>query len=372
MIHSVEELEPHLKGTRILLRSDLNVPIENGTVADPFRLEAALKTISYLAARGARVVLASHMSDKAGSLKPVAEYLKPKLRLTFIEDIAGPAAHAAANALKDGDVLLLENIRRDNREEANDEGFARELASLGDAYVNDAFPVSHRPHASIVTVPKLLHAYAGFQFLAEMRGLMPALEPDAPSLAIVGGAKLVTKVGLIHTLVTKYDKVFVGGALSNDFFAAKGWPVGKSLVSGTDVVGDLLTNPKIVLPETVTVENPTGTHDVGAHDVGENDVIWDIAPSSIEALRPLVQEAKFILWNGPMGNFEKGFTAGTDALAALIAGSHAKSIVGGGDTLSSIQNLHVEDKFTFVSTAGGAMLDFLANGTLPGIEALDR
>ncbi len=370
MIHSIEELKD-LKGIRVLLRLDLNAPIQNGKVADPYRLDCAMKSLGFLLARGARVVVASHMSDSFASMEPVFQYLKQKIQISFVDDVSGPAAHAAASALKDSEALLLQNIRRNAGEEKNDEQFVRELASLADVYVNDAFPVSHRPHASIVGVPKFLPSYAGFQFLKELQGLTPALNPESPSMSIVGGAKLVTKVTLITTLLGKYDHVFVGGAIANDFFAAKGLQTGKSLVSGTDTAAKLLSNSKIVLPEEVTVATPAGAHDVSANDVGEVDIISDIAPSSIEKLRPLVEKARLILWNGPMGHFETGFVGGTDALALLIAGAKGKSIVGGGDTLSSIQNLGIMDKFTFVSTAGGAMLDFLANGTLPGIEALE-
>ncbi len=370
-MHSIEELKD-IKGKRVLLRLDLNAPITDGVITDPFRLDRALKSIQFLIEAQARVILVSHMSDARGSLTPVYEYLKKKISLTFVDDVAGIEAHRAAEVLKDGEALLLQNIRMTEAEKKNDSQFVRELASLADIYVNDAFPASHRPHASIVGVPQVLPSYAGFQFLDEMKGLTPALTPESPSLAIVGGAKLGTKVALIETLLKKYDFVFVGGAIANDFFVAKGYQVGTSLVSGTDTAGAMLGNPKILLPETVTVEGAYGRRNVTASEVKEDEAILDIAPASITVLQSTINSARSILWNGPMGNFEKGFTAGTDALAEAVAASSAKSIVGGGDTLSSIQNLGLMEKFTFVSTAGGAMLDFLANGTLPGIEALER
>ena len=370
MLHSIEELTD-LTGMRVLVRAALNVPIENGKVADTLRLDLAMKTVSYLLARNARVILMSHMSDSKASLSPVYEYLRTKIPLTFVADVAGVKAHQAANALKDGNALLLENLRWNAGEKANDEQFAREVASLGDIYVADDFTVLHRAHAAVVSVPKFLPSYAGFQLLAELKGLTPALSPESPSVAIVGGAKLVTKMALIKSLLAKYDRVFVGGALANDFFLAKGYDVGKSLVSNGPEAKELLTNEKIVLPETVTISNAAGREDVPATAVGDADVISDIAPASIETLRPLIEGARMILWNGPMGHFETGFTQGTDALAKLIADAPGKSIVGGGDTLSSIQNLGLMQKFTFVSTAGGAMLDFLANGTLPGLKALE-
>ncbi|MES2134805.1 MAG: phosphoglycerate kinase [Patescibacteria group bacterium] len=370
-MHSIETVT-NLSGVRVLVRCSYDVPVKDEVVVDTIRLDNGLQTVEYLIRKGARIILIGHIGrDPKNSLKPVYEYLKQKINLTFVDDITGDVAHRAVEALEDGGVLLLENLRRDPGEKGNDENFAHSLASLADIYVDDAFTNAHRHHASMVGVTKLLPSYAGFQFLAEVEGLKSALAPSSPSLAIVGGAKFETKVVLVHTLLEKYDFVFVGGAVVNDFFVAKGYSVGKSLVSKTPVDKDILQSPKILLPEIVTVEGSGGRRDVLVRDVLEDDVILDIAPASILALQPTINSARSILWNGPMGNFEKGFTAGTDALAIAIAGSSAKSIVGGGDTLSSIQNLGLMDKFTFVSTAGGAMLDFLANGTLPGIEALD-
>jgi phosphoglycerate kinase len=313
----------------------------------------------------------SHMSDKAASLKPVYEYLRHKMPVTLIDDVSGPRAHAAASALKDGEALILENLRWNKGEESNDESFARELASLGDIYVADDFTVAHRSHAAVVTVPKFLPRYAGFQFLAEVRGLTPALTPESPSLAIVGGAKLVTKLALIKSLIAKYDHVFVGGALANDLYLAKGYDIGKSLASGSVDAKELLSNSKVILPETVTAAIGSEREDKPASKIDKEEFIADIAPAAIEELRPLIQKSRMVLWNGPMGNYENGFIEGTDALAELVADAPGKTIVGGGDTLASIQNLGIMNKFTFVSTAGGAMLDFLANDTLPGIQALD-
>lgn len=370
MLRSIEELK-NLNGVRVLLRSDLNVPIEGGVVADSFKIDAVLSSMQFLLGHGARVVIASHMSDTTGSLAPVFAYLKTKIPLSFVNDVVGPMAHQAATQLADGHALLLENIRRNKGEEGNDWQFAKELASLADVYVNDAFAVSHRVHASIVSVPELLPSYAGFQFLAEVKGLTPALTPGTPSVAIVGGAKLITKLNLLKSLLQKYDHVFVGGELINDFFATKGYETGKSLVSGTSVAAEMISNPKIMLPERVVVSNPGGKDERFASEVGKADVISDVAPSSIESLRPVIMGARSILWNGPMGHFEAGFVEGTDALARLVADASGETVVGGGDTISSIQNLNLLNKFSFVSTAGGAMLDFLATGTLPGIQALE-
>jgi phosphoglycerate kinase len=361
---------PDLAGVRLLLRDDLNVPIEKGAVADPFRIEAALPSIEFLLARGARVVIASHMSDATGSLKPVYEYLKKKIPVSFVNDVVGPAAHHAAHSLKNSEALILENLRWQKGEEANDEHFARGLASLADLYVNDAFPVSHRAHASVVGVPKLMPSYAGLQFMREYEGIAPALHPPSPSLAVIGGAKFITKEPLIKTLLKKYDRIFVGGALANDFLAAKGYEVGKSVVSRLPEVATLLKDSKLMIPAEVVTDGPNGQATKPASEVAPTEFVYDVGPGSIKNLAPLIEKARFVLWNGPLGYFEGGYTAATEEVARLIAAAAGQSVVGGGDTLSAIHNLKLGDKFTFVSTAGGAMLQFISDGTLPGIEAL--
>lgn len=370
MVRSVEDIG-EVAGKRILVRASLNVPIENGVVTDSFRLDGALKTIHFLSERGARVILVSHMTDSSASLEPIFLHLKEKIAVAFVRDIHGALARDSVQLLKNGEVLLLENIRNDAGEKLCDVEFAKSLASLADIFVADDFTVAHRRHAGVVLLPTLLPSYAGFQFLSELQGLTPALAPTSPSLAIIGGAKLTTKAVLIERLLQKYDHVFVGGALANDFFKARGLEIGGSLTSGTDTAEKLLSNPKIIVPSFVTVESSMGVRDVEAEEIQKEDVVWDIAEQSIQSLKSVLQESKTVLWNGPMGNFEKGFTKGTYALAHAIAESNANSIVGGGDTLASIQHLDLMDKFTFVSSAGGAMLDFLASGTLPGIEALE-
>ncbi len=372
MLRSIKDL-PDIKGVTVLVRCSFDVPIENGVVTDPLRLEAALPTIEFLKNKGAKLVLMGHVGrDPMFSARPVYEYLKKRIALSFSEDLAGPRAREAAHALKDGEILMIENLRRDAGERGNDDNLARALASLGDIYVNDAFTNTHRNHASMTGIPKYLPGYAGFQFIGEVEGLTPALSPESPSLAVIGGKKFETKAAVVHTLLHKYDKLFIGGAIVNDFLKAKGLGVGKSLIADPELVRPLLGNSKIILPEDVVVENPNGIETRSVEDVHENDIIYDIGPKSIAALGSVIEKSRMILWNGPMGNFEKGFTHQTDALARMIAGAAGKTVIGGGDTLASVQNLQIMDKFTFVSTAGGAMLDFLANGTLPGIEALEN
>ena len=359
-----------IRGMTVLVRAALNVPVAKGAVTDGFRLEKALPVIRALMGMGAHIVLISHMSDATGSLKPVFEYLKKRIPLSYVNDVVGPAARAAVHALKDGEVLMLENLRWQKGEETNDEHFARELASLGDIFVNDDFTVAHRRHAGVVGITKFLPSYAGPQFLAEINGIAPALDPRSPSLAIVGGAKFVTKEPLLKTLLKKYDRVMVGGALANDFLAAKGYEVGRSVVSRLPGVSDLLKNSKLIVPEDVIVAGPDpGTKRASA--VTPGDTIYDVGPASIAALDPLIEKARFVLWNGPMGYFEGGYTQGTEDLARRIAAVRGDSVVGGGDTLAAIQRLELEKRFSFVSTAGGAMLKFIADGTLPGIEAFE-
>lgn len=362
---------PNLKGVHVLVRSALNVPVENGVVTNPFRLTKALPTIEWLQHQGAKVILLSHIDGPVGSsLEPVYKELKKKIGLTFVHDIGGTATRAALTAMKDGDVVLLENVRREAGEIGNDDAFARKLATLADVYVNDDFPTTHRRHASIVGVPKYLPSYAGLQFMSELIGLTPALNPQSPSLAIIGGAKFVTKEPLIRKLLTLYDKVFLGGALANDFFKAEGYEVGRSLVSDASQVKDLLHNSKIIVPVDVTVEGVDGKEVKKPDEVLENEIIYDMGPESLALLAPLIQKARIVVWNGPLGNFEKGYTEMTEGMAREVALASGVSVVGGGDTVASIQKLGLNDKFEYLSTAGGAMLDFLANGTLPGIEAL--
>ncbi|MEK7063366.1 MAG: phosphoglycerate kinase [Patescibacteria group bacterium] len=362
---------PDLKGHTVLVRSALNVPIAGGKIAAPFRLEAALHTLQYLVQHGAKVVILSHINgDGVPSLRPVYEYLRTKLPLMFADDVVGDRALAAARGLQNGTALMLENVRRDKREEANDDEFARRLALLGDIFVNDDFTVAHRVHASVVGVPKYLPSYAGLQFEAELSHLTRALEPQSPSIAIIGGAKFVTKEALIRALLPKYDHLFITGALSNDFFKAEGVEVGKSLVSPESHVKDLLKNGKIMLPVDVTVDGPLGRMHKDVDDVLETEAIWDIGPRTLELVASVVRKSNTILWNGPTGKYEAGFTEMTCALAKVVAESKGMSIVGGGDTIAAIETLGRQAEFTFMSTAGGAMLDYLAHGTLPGIEAL--
>jgi phosphoglycerate kinase len=356
-----------------MLRASLNVPITNGRVGESFRIGHALSTIEHLRRRGARTVVISHIgSDQTRSLSPVAEYLKNKIPLTFVDDIVGAHARDAVHGMKDGDVVLLENVRRNVGEMDNDEHFARQLASLAHVYVNDDFASAHRKHASIVSLPALMPGYGGLTFMHELAHLAAARTPASPSLAIIGGAKFLTKEPVIKALLETYDTVYVCGALANDFLRARGMPVGKSLVSNASIDAKILHHPRIQLPVDVTVKIDGGRAVRDVADTEAGDYIADIGPKSLSALAQLVTGAKTVLWNGPLGNFEMGFAEMTEAVAKLIAESPGTSVVGGGDTIASIQKLGLNNKFEFLSTAGGAMLDYMAYGTLPGIEALEK
>ncbi|MDO8593748.1 MAG: phosphoglycerate kinase [bacterium] len=350
----------------ILVRAALNVPVKNGKVTNDYRLRRALPTIRYLAERGARVILISHIDPPENvppqgteTLKPVAEALGLLIRdVSFFGETIGARARAAVRALAPGHILVMENLRRDKGEQRNDLAFAKELAALADIFVQDCFDTCHRVHASIIGVPKLLPSYAGLLLEDEVRELSRALAPKSPSFAVIGGAKFSTKEAVLTTLLQKYDQVFVGGALANDFLKASGKNVGKSLVSDTVNETDmkkLLANPRLVLPvDSVVVDG----------------AILDHGPNTRTLLAELAAKAKTILWNGPLGKYEDGYVDATDAFARAVADSGAYSVIGGGDTIASIQNLGLLPRFSFVSTGGGAMLDFLAYGTLPGIEAL--
>jgi phosphoglycerate kinase len=376
-----------LKNIPVLVRASLNVPVENGKVMNDYRLRRGLSTIRFLAERGARVILISHLGEKGTeTLAPVAEALATLIPgVSFFGETIGERARAAVHDLPVGNILVLENLRRDQGEVKNSHAFAQELAALADVFVEDSFDTCHRMHASIVGVPALLPSYAGLLLEEEVLELTRALTPARQSLAVIGGAKFSTKEAVLQKLLQTYEHLFVGGALANDFLKAAGYEVGKSLVSDADAGGDmsaikkLLANQKLVIPvdSLVIPASMMGSADAHAHarvapngDVKPDEIILDHGPGTIALLDGIAQKAKAILWNGPLGNYENGFVDATNGLAQAIADSGAHSVVGGGDTIAAIEGLGLLPRFSFVSTGGGAMLDFLAQGTLPGIEAL--
>lgn len=357
-------------GKTIFVRVDYNVPIVDGKVGDDYRIQKSFQTIDALLAKGAQLVLASHIESEEGSLKPVFEYLKTRYPVTFVENYS-PETPDLAHAFAEKSIILLENLRKYDGEKANDPVFAKHLASFADMYVNEAFPAAHRAHASVVGVPQYLPHFAGFVFEEEILNLSKVFVAPHPFVFILGGAKFETKLPLVQKFFPKVDTLFVGGALANDFLKAKGLQTGASLLSKGDFhIEDFFTD-KLKLPTDVIVKEEDMTVTKSVNDVKPDDMICDVGPESIEALKPMLANAKCILWNGPLGNYENGFKSATLALAQAIADSPAQSIVGGGDTIASIAELNLTDKFTFISTAGGAMLEFLAKETLPGIEALN-
>lgn len=362
-----------LEGVRVLVRVDFNVPIKNGLVVDDFRIKSAFPTIDYLREKGAKVILIGHLESNEPSentFKPVAEHInKLGKEVIFVANLRN-ANTIIENEMKNGDCVLLENLRHDEGEKKNDPKFAKALASLADIYVNDAFSVSHRAHASVVGVPILIPSYAGFQLEKEVKNLSKAFDPAHPFIFILGGAKFETKLPLLDKFMKIADNVFVGGALATDFFKEKGYEVGISLVSKGDFdLTNYANNSKLLLPVDITTQEGLIKPVDG---LLSTDNSMDCGPKTIVLLQEKVNEAKFILWNGPLGIYENGYKTSTLQLAKMIAerSGNVESLVGGGDTLAAIAENHDEDKFTFVSTAGGAMLDFLANGTLAGIEAL--
>ncbi|MCE9541540.1 phosphoglycerate kinase [Candidatus Kaiserbacteria bacterium] len=366
-----------LKGKRVLLRSDFNVPLSaSGEVGDIFRLTQGWQSVKYLSERGAKVIIISHIGrDPAESLKPVAEALKKFGSVSFVADIFGDAAEGARASMRDGEILLLENLRSDSRETENDAGMGRELAAFADMYVDDAFAAAHRAHASIVSVAGFLPHYAGLLMRDEITQLDKARAPEHPSFAILGGAKFETKAPLIQALLSTYDNVFITGALANDVFKAKGYPVGRSLISKELPSKEILENPRFLAPIDATVENSGKEVKVKKPDtVEDDDKIVDIGPDSVQEIAPALSQAKFILWNGPTGLYEAGYVSYTHAIAALIAHAvedGAQAVIGGGDTIAAILESDIPpEKLGFLSTGGGAMLEYLLKGTLPGIDAL--
>lgn len=362
-----------LKGKRVLLRASLNVPVYNQKVTNHFRIKRALPSIKYLQEQGAKVIVVAHIGrDPEASLEPVAQVLHDKCQVQFVKANTGSLVQEKLNSLKPGEAVLLENLRQDPREKSGDKQFAKELADLADIYVNDAFAASHREHASIVGVPQYLPSYFGFNFVHEYEELSRASKPDHPALFILGGAKFETKLPLVEKYTETYDTIVVGGALANDFYKAAGYEIGQSLVSDIDLRGHVVfDNPKVETPVDVVVDGPQGKRATSPDQVTKEERILDAGPKTIAQLIPHIAKAKTILWNGPLGNFEAGFGEATKELAKLIADADGYSIVGGGDTIAAIEELGVEEKFNFMSTAGGAMLTFLETGTLPAIESVN-
>ena len=377
-----------VNGKKVLVRVDFNVPTKDGVVGDDTRIRAALPTIEYLVNNYAAVILCSHLGRPKGgpeakySMKPVADYLANLMKkpVAFANDCIGPAAEAAAKALKPGDVLVLENTRFHAEEEANDMGMAKQLASMADLYVNDAFGTAHRAHASTEGVTHFLPGVAGFLMEKEIQYLGQAIaDPKRPFVTIMGGAKISDKIGVIKNLLKKADSILIGGGMANTFFKAQGYPVADSLVEdeALETAKELLKEggQKLRLPVDVVLadkfdpEAAMKTMAVGP--VPDGWRIMDVGPETVKAYSKVIEAAGTVVWNGPMGVFEMPrFAEGTYGIAHAVAASNAVSIIGGGDSVAAIQQSGLADKITHISTGGGASLEMLEGLELPGVAAL--
>lgn len=363
---------PSLSGKTVFLRADFNVPVSNGKVIDDFRIKKTFASIDFLREKGASIIITSHFEGEGGSLFPVAEYLKEKYPLAFVSDYFPDNNPQIKTALDQGLIVLLENIRKYDGEKNNNEAFARYLASFADFYVNEAFASSHRNHASIIGIPRFIPGFAGFVFEEEVRELSRMFNPTHPFMFVLGGAKFETKLPLIKKFFTLADHVFIGGALANDFLKAQGSPTGKSLLSSSSSDIQQFLGTKLILPRDVWVKNENSIEHKDIKNILPDDCIVDVGPETMKLVAETISGSKSILWNGPLGNYELGFKEATLSLAQSIAQREILSVVGGGDTIASIAELNLLEKFSFISTGGGAMLDFLAHETLPGIDAINK
>lgn len=390
-----------LRGKRALVRVDFNVPMDAGRVTDDTRLRAALPTIEKLREGGAKVVLLAHFDRPKGkrvpemSLRPVVEPLSKLLGapVAFADDCVGPDAKAAVDALQPGDVLLLENVRYHAGEEQNDAGFAKALAELGDIYVNDAFSAAHRAHASTEGLAHLLPGYAGEQMRRELSALDMALgNPQRPVMGIVGGAKVSTKLDLLNNLVGKLQYLAIGGGMANTFLYAQGFDVGGSLCEKdmADTAREIMTKAaatgcRLILPADAVVAEkleagaPARTVALSkdADALTPDDKIFDVGPQTLNEILAAMREAKTLIWNGPLGVFEvqpfdKATVEAAREAARLATSGQLVAVAGGGDTVAALNAAGVTDDFTFVSTAGGAFLEWMEGKTLPGVAALSR
>jgi phosphoglycerate kinase len=386
--------QANLAGKRVLVRLDLNVPMENGRVTDATRIERQAPTVIEISDKGGKAILLSHLGRPKGpnqkeSLRPVAAEVARIIgrSVAFAEDCVGPTARAAVDQLRPGDVLCLENTRFHAGEEKNYPAFVAELAALGDVFVNDAFSAAHRAHASTEGLAHRLPAYAGRSMQAELEALSRVLEtPARPLVAIVGGAKISTKLDVLNNLLAEVDQLIIGGAMANTFFVALGKPVGKSLAEhdlapkAREIMNKAKTLGRdIVLPFDTVVAQKFEAHAASKvleiDNVSADDMILDIGPRSVQHVLSILARAKTLVWNGPLGAFEKQpFDTATievaEAAAELTQTQRLTSVAGGGDTVAALNSAGLTDRFTYVSTAGGAFLEWLEGKKLPGVEAL--
>ncbi|KUG03839.1 phosphoglycerate kinase [hydrocarbon metagenome] len=391
-MRSLRDLE--IKGKRVLMRVDFNVPTDKeNNILNDAKITAALPTIQYVLQQGGRLILMSHLGRPQGkrngkySLDKVAEHLASLLNMPVImaDDCLGEEVQEKAQKLQDGQVLLLQNVRYYEGEEKNDSEFSRQLASLGDVFVNDAFGTAHRAHSSTTGIADYLPAYAGFLMENEVAMLRKALQDGMkPRMAILGGAKVADKLGLIHNLLDKMDTILIGGGMANTFLKAQGKPIGKSicedglLEEARKLMQDAqIKGVRLVLPQDVVVADEISAQAaaeiVTVDEVSENKMILDIGPKTIENFKNLIKEAQTVVWNGPLGVFEyEQFANGTMAITRALADSPATTVIGGGDTSVIVHDLGLEAGITHISTGGGATLEFLEGIALPGVAVCEN
>ena len=385
--------EADLKGKRVLIRVDFNVPLKNGVVTDNTRIKAALPTVKYILEQGASLVVMSHFGRPKGqknpdfSMAPIAKEFEKLLGrpVKLASDVIGPEVEAEVKALKPGEVLLLENVRFYKEEEGNDPEFAKTLASYGDVYCNDAFGTAHRAHASTEGVSHYLPSYAGFLIEKEVRFMAPLLEnPEKPFVAIIGGSKVSSKITVLESLVRTCDTIVIGGGMAYTFLNVLCNSIGKSLFEPdyVDTAKAFLEKAKekgvkVILPvDNVCAKEFSETAEpilVNSDNISDDLMGMDIGPKTVQLIVDALKDAKSVVWNGPMGVFEfSAFAKGTEEVAKALAASNATTVVGGGDSVAAINKFGLADKISHVSTGGGASLEFLEGKTLPGIKALEK
>ncbi len=385
--------EADLKGKRVLIRVDFNVPLKNGVVTDNTRIKAALPTVKYILEQGASLVVMSHFGRPKGqknpdfSMAPIAKEFEKLLGqpVKLASDVIGPEVEAEVKALKPGEVLLLENVRFYKEEEGNDPEFAKTLASYGDIYCNDAFGTAHRAHASTEGVSHYLPSYAGFLIEKEVRFMAPLLEnPEKPFVAIIGGSKVSSKITVLESLVRTCDTIVIGGGMAYTFLNVLGNSIGKSLFEPdyVDTAKAFLEKAKekgvkVILPvDNVCAKEFSETAEpilVDSDNITDDLMGMDIGPKTVQLIVDALKDAKSVVWNGPMGVFEfSAFAKGTEEVAKALAASNATTVVGGGDSVAAINKFGLADRISHVSTGGGASLEFLEGKTLPGIKALEK
>lgn len=374
MIKHLQEVK-NLKDRTVLVRVDWNVPIGADGIVDEteaFRIEKSLKTITFLRDSGAKTVIISHIGrEHDASLMPVARYVENLVPLRFIATWDREAVAGAVANMSSGDIVLLENLRQDPGEEENDERFASFLSTLADMYVNDAFAVCHRTHASVAAITQYLPAYAGLCLQEEIANLGTVMRsPEQPFLFILGGAKFETKIALIRKFESIASDIFIGGALANNFFKRIGMEIGISLVDESADTTEFFSKDHISIPFDVVVKPSRMSVPLAA--IQKTDMIVDIGRETLAELKQKIAAAKTILWNGPLGLYEEGFDASSREILEAIGASGAFSVIGGGDTVKLVMDMKLEGKISFISTGGGAMLAYLGNDPLPGLVALEQ